>query len=60
MDSNRDAVMSIFRKTYGDGGAGIWFNRWRIFFMACAELFAFSGGNDWFVSQYLLKKASAE
>jgi cyclopropane-fatty-acyl-phospholipid synthase len=53
IDSNRSAVLSILAQTYGEEEAGRWFQRWRIFFMACAELFAFNEGSEWFVSHYL-------
>lgn len=29
--------------------------RWRMFLMACSELFNFKGGDEWFVGHYLLK-----
>lgn len=54
LDANKSAALEIFNKTYGKDAA-IWLQRWRMFFMACAELFSFRGGNEWFVSHYLLK-----
>ncbi len=56
MDSRRNAVMPILEETYGKGEADRWRMRWRIFFMACEELFAYNEGREWYVSQYLLKR----
>ena len=52
LDQNRDAVLSIFKQTYGEKNAKIWLNRWRIFFLACAELFNFDQGREWGVTHY--------
>lgn len=57
LDNNIDSVMPIMISTYGDKDGAIWLQRWRMFFMACAELFSFARGNEWFVSHYLLKKS---
>jgi cyclopropane-fatty-acyl-phospholipid synthase len=59
MDANRSRVMSIMVETYGEANAERWFQRWRIFFMACAELFAFNNGSEWFVSHYLFGAAES-
>jgi cation-transporting ATPase 13A2 len=42
--------------TYGSENAATWFYRWQIFYMACAELFAYEGGDTWGVSHYLFGK----
>jgi cyclopropane-fatty-acyl-phospholipid synthase len=55
MDKNKLSIMPLFQKAYGDN-ASIWFQRWRIFFMACAELFGYKNGQEWGVSHYLFNK----
>ncbi|QDE39275.1 class I SAM-dependent methyltransferase [Luteibacter pinisoli] len=50
-DANRDAVMAVLVEAYGDA-ARLWFQRWRMFWMACAELFGYAGGSEWGVSHY--------
>lgn len=54
MDAGRERLMPLFRTTYGDG-AERWFARWRMFFMACSELFSYGGGNEWYVAHTLLR-----
>lgn len=56
VDANKDEVMKIMAATYGTESAGKWFMRWRIFFMACAELFAHGDGDEWYVSHYLFER----
>ncbi len=55
LDRNRDRVLEIFKSTYGGDQAGVWLNRWRVFFMACAELFNFDHGREWGVTHYRFK-----
>jgi cyclopropane-fatty-acyl-phospholipid synthase len=52
MDRRKTEVMSILETTYGKENAVVWFNRWRVFFLACAELFGFNNGQEWWVSHY--------
>jgi len=50
-DARRDAVMPILREAYGDA-ADLWAQRWRMFWMACAELFGYDQGQQWMVAHY--------
>ena len=52
MDANREPVMKVLADTYGAANASIWFQRWRMFYMACAELFGYAGGGEWLVAHY--------
>jgi cyclopropane-fatty-acyl-phospholipid synthase len=55
MDKNKNHIKKIFDRTYGAESVQ-WFNRWRIFFMSCAELFGHEKGQQWGVSHYLFCK----
>jgi len=56
MDTRRYKILPILTGVYGPEEAARWFQRWRIFFMACAELWGFRGGKEWYVSHYLFDK----
>ncbi len=51
-DREREAVMAVLRQAYGERRAALWFQRWRMFFMAVAELFGYAGGTEWLVGHY--------
>jgi cyclopropane-fatty-acyl-phospholipid synthase len=54
-DANRARVLDVLGVAYG-AQASIWNQRWRMFWMACAELFGYRGGNEWLVGHYLFAK----
>jgi cyclopropane-fatty-acyl-phospholipid synthase len=55
MDERREALMPLFRQTYGHE-ADVWWTRWRLFFLSVAELFGYDEGQCWWVSHYLFEK----
>jgi cyclopropane-fatty-acyl-phospholipid synthase len=55
MDRNRAAILDLFARTYGANDARRWFERWRVFFMACAELWGYGQRQEWIVSHYLFE-----
>jgi cyclopropane-fatty-acyl-phospholipid synthase len=52
-DQQRPDLLRLLESTLGRKDAARQLQRWRMFFMACAELFAYRGGDEWFVSHYL-------
>ena len=51
---NKREILQIFAQHYAD--PKLHYQYWDLFIRACAQLFAFKGGNEWFVSHYLLAK----
>jgi len=58
MDRHKHRVLEIFQRTYGANCADLWFQRWRMFFMAGAELFGYDDGREWLVGHYRLQPKS--
>jgi cyclopropane-fatty-acyl-phospholipid synthase len=55
LDRNKAQVKQILEATYGRESANLWFQRWRIFLMACSELWGFRRGQEWWVAHYLFR-----
>lgn len=51
-DSHAERVHEIFLSCYGKKDVRLWAQRWRIFYMACSELFAYNKGEEWPVTHY--------
>jgi len=59
MDRHREEIMPLFRDIYGAPQARKWWAYWRTFYMSCAELWGYRGGEEWLVSHYLFQKAES-
>jgi cyclopropane-fatty-acyl-phospholipid synthase len=53
-DRQRERVMEVLQRCYGASQARLWFQRWRMFWMACAETFGYEHGQEWVVAHYRL------
>ncbi|MEJ7137914.1 SAM-dependent methyltransferase [Amphibiibacter pelophylacis] len=52
LDARRAELMPLMVQTYGADQAAVWFQRWRMFYMAVAELFGYADGSEWGVAHY--------
>jgi cyclopropane-fatty-acyl-phospholipid synthase len=59
MDARKQAVWPILEQTYGEDQAAVWWMRWRLFFIGCAEFFGLNGGQEWWVGHYLFERPSS-
>jgi len=57
-DRQRREIVRILSDVYGRELAPLWFQRWRMFWMACAELFGYDQGREWFVAHYRFARES--
>lgn len=55
-DAAKAQLWPLFVATYGEESAGVWWQRWRLFYLACSELFAAERGERWGVGHYLFSK----
>ncbi len=53
IDARRDALLPILRENHG-ANASVWLQRWRLFFLACREMWGYRDGQEWGVSHYLV------
>jgi cyclopropane-fatty-acyl-phospholipid synthase len=54
MDSSKPQVDGILRPVYGDD-LDLWVQRWRMFFMACSQMFKYRSGKEWGIAHHLLR-----
>ena len=55
LDAHDTEIRALLSETYGRDAETRWRVYWRVFFLACAELWGFRGGNEWLVSHYLFR-----
>lgn len=58
LDARRGEAEELFRTVDGIREARLRVERWRLFFLACAELFGYDGGREWIVGHTLLRRGT--
>ena len=53
-EAHRAEIVELFNAAYGAGEGGRWWNRWKIFFLSCSELWGYRNGDEWFIGHYVM------
>ena len=56
LDDNIGAVRRIIADTYGKESETRWLANWRLFFLACSEVWGLNRGQEYLVSHYLFRR----
>jgi cyclopropane-fatty-acyl-phospholipid synthase len=56
-DARRGKVHGVLAAAYGEARAALLAQRWRMFFMACAETFGYARGREWLIGHYRFVRA---
>lgn len=59
LDQRKREVHDLFSDTYGSSDADRWIERWRLFFLAVAETFAYRDGQEWGVAHHRFRKPAS-
>ena len=59
LDARAREARAVLASVHGPDQARLWVQRWRMFFMACEELFGYRGGAEWGVVHVRLTPQSA-
>jgi cyclopropane-fatty-acyl-phospholipid synthase len=56
-DARAGQVRGVLVDAYGEARAALWAQRWRMFWMACAETFGYASGQEWLIGHYRFVRA---
>ena len=56
LNSQKEAVRRVIVQTYGAENETLWMSNWRLFFLACSEVWGTYKGREYLVSHYLFEQ----
>jgi cyclopropane-fatty-acyl-phospholipid synthase len=56
LDLNKEDVRRVIAQTYGAENETRWLSKWRLFFLACSEVWGLNNGREYLLSHYLFAR----